>query len=239
MPAVGSVRGQVSESGPANTKKRPAPTSTDSPATAARAIQPRPSFIASINGQNDPMMHNIAVERGGEPPKKKRGRPSKSDLEQRMAEAGARGQPYPSPKTGAHKAPKPDRISTGAPSQDVVTTGGAPTAMVSPPEGFGDSASSTPKKRGRPPKPFDARTSELEATGVAAGVIGGGIGSPREVIQETQQPYSTAPESTLATSQEKEHAGHMEGKGDTQMKEADVHESSGTLRAYVEKTEEH
>lgn len=238
VPAVGSVQGQVSESSPSNPKKRPVPSSADSPATVARAIQPRPSFIASINGQNDPMMHNIAAERGDEPPKKKRGRPSKADLEQRMAEAEARGQPYPSPKTSAHKAPKAGGIDTSARAQKIATSGAPMAMMVSPTEGFEDSNSATPKKRGRPPKSMtDAKKLELEDTATAAGGIEEDIGSAREVIQETQQPYFTAPEGALATSQE--YAAHVEGEGDTHIKEADVHESSGILPAYSGKPEEH
>ena len=236
MPAVGSVRGYPSESSPSNPKKRPAPTSADIPAPTARAIQPRPSFIASINGQNDPMMHNIAAERGGEPPKKKRGRPSKVDLEQRTAEAEARGQIYPSPKTSAHKAPKESRIDTSFPAQDVAATGMPMAMMVSPTEGVGDSTSSTPKKRGRPPKSLmDTNKLEFEGTAAAAGGIGEGIGSAQEVIQETQQPDFAAPERLLVALQER--TAHVEGKQDIHMKEAEAHESSGTLPAYLGGTE--
>jgi len=238
VPAVGSVRGQVFESSPSNPKKRHAPSSADSPAAAARAIQPRPSFIASVNGQNDPMMHNIAAERSDEPPKKKRGRPSKVDLEQRIAEAEARGQAYPSPKTSAHKAPKAGRIDTSTLPLKVASSDAPMTTMVSPTDGSGDSTSATPKKRGRPPKSFmDAKKTELEDTGATAGGIGEGIGSAREVIEETQQPYFTAPESALGTSQE--HTAHAEGERYTHMIGADVDESSGTLPAYSGRTEEH
>lgn len=184
------------------------------------------------------MMHNIAAERGDEPPKKKRGRPSKADLGQRMAEAEKRGQPYPSPKTSAHKAPKAGGIDTSTPAPKDATAGAPMAMMLSPTKGFGESNSATPKKRGRPPKSMtDAKKLELEDTATAAGGIEEDIGSAREVIEETQQPYFTAPEGALATSQE--YTAHVEGQEDTHMKESEVHESGGTLPAYSGKTEEH
>lgn len=236
MPTVGLIRGPTTESSSSNPRKRSAPSSADSPATAARAIQPRPSFIASINGQNDPMMHNIAAERGGEPPKKKRGRPSKADLERRKSEAEARGQPFPSPNTTPHKAPIAGRIDTSAPAQDSTASAAPMATMVSPTEGVEDSTSSTPKKRGRPPRSFmDAKKLEVEATATATGGSGEGIASDQEVIRETQQSDFAAPESLVVALPER--ATHSEGDRDIHMKEAEVHESSGTLPAYLERTE--
>ena len=237
-PAVESIRGgqtsPSSGSGPAIPRKRAAPTSADSPATAARAIKPRPAAFAGLNGSQDAMAHNKAAETSGQPPKKKRGRPSKADLEQRMAEAAARGEPYrPSPKTTAHRKPKAERIMT-ATSARTSAVGGAPMAMmVSPSEGYGESAA-TPKKRGRPSKSvMEAKQRELEDTGAAAG---GAMESGQEVIKETQQSEFAAPESLLIAMHER--ALLSEGDRDIHMRESDTLESSGTLPAYSGRTKE-
>ena len=184
------------------------------------------------------MMHNIAAERAGEPPKKKRGRPSKADMEQRTAEAEARGQVYPSPKTAGHKAPKADRIDTSFPAQDVAASGAPKPTTGSPTEGVKDSASSTPKKRGRPSKPsMDVKKLELEATAAAAGRIGEGVRSDPDVIQETQPSDFAAPDRSLVPLHER--VAHAEGGSDIHMTEAWVHESSGTLPPYSGRTESH
>ncbi|KAI9877788.1 MAG: hypothetical protein M1830_002792 [Pleopsidium flavum] len=237
----GSVRRHLAssshESSPSNPKKRPAPSSADSPATAARAIKPRPAFIASINGENDPFFQNTAAETGGEPPKKKRGRPSKVELQQRVAEAAARGEIYPSPKTSAQKKDKVGNVLTGAPGR-IGAAGGAPIAMmVSPTDAVIYSASSTPKKRGRPAKAVaDAKKIALEATATAAGQIKGEMEPAQEVVKETQQSEFAAPESLLAGMEE--HAIHAEADQDVHMKEAEILESSGTLHAFSGMTED-
>lgn len=202
----------------------------------ARAIKPRPAFIASINGRDDPLFQNIAAETGGEPPKKKRGRPTKVDLQQRAAEAAARGEIYTPPKTSAHKGEKPHHILTDVPGHDAGSRGAPIAAMISPTAQSIDSASSTPKKRGRPAKAEgDAKKLAIEATATAAGQIGGTIEPGTEVIKETQQPGYTEPGGLLTGVQER--AGHVVHDQDTQMKEPEVREGSGTLHAFSGRTE--
>lgn len=115
-----------------------------------------------------------------------------------MSEAEARCQPFPSPNTAAHKAPIASRIDTSIPAQDFTASAAPMAMMISPTEGAEDSTSSTPKKRGRPPKAFmDAKKLELGATAIAAGGSGEGIASAQEVIKETQQSDIAAPDSLV------------------------------------------
>lgn len=158
-------------------------------------------------------------------------------MQQRVAEAAARGEIYPSPKTSAHKGDKAGHVLAGTPEHGA-PTGGAPIAMmVSPTEAFVDSASSTPKKRGRPTKAVvDAKKLALEATATAADQIGDEMEPAQEVVKETQQSEFAAPGSLLVGMEE--HAVHAEEDQDTQMKEPEILESSGTLQAFSGRTED-
>ncbi len=169
------------------------------------------------------MRHNLALESGGEPPKKKRGRPSKADLEQRIAEAAARGETYPSPRTSVPKAPKPDPIVTGPSTQEVAPSA-APTAMmVSPTEGAVDSESSTPKKRGRPAKrSIDLKEFELEAPAAATGASEGAMEPGHGLIKTAPRASDTLPESLASLMHIP--VNRMEGTQDIQMGEPEVDE---------------
>lgn len=63
-----------------------------------RIIQPRTSEFSAVNETYHSPLHPAAPSPGGEPLKKKRGRPSKAEYEVRVAEYAARGEPYPAPR---------------------------------------------------------------------------------------------------------------------------------------------
>lgn len=63
-----------------------------------RIIQPRTSEFSAVNETYLSPLHPAAPSSGGEPPKKKRGRPSKAEYEVRVAEYAARGESYPAPR---------------------------------------------------------------------------------------------------------------------------------------------
>lgn len=222
VPAVGPIqRAQASPSEPSPTipRKRPAPTAADTPTIGQRAIQPRPAFIASVNGRNDPLMQNIAAETGSGPPKKKRGRPSKADLETRAAEAAARGEVVlQSPQPAFQKPERPSEPSAEPPRPAAPSRGAPMAAMLSPAEGVPESASSAAnKKRGR-------------ASGVAGKPEGPtATASTERVIPETQESEFAAPASLLAGMRER--AAQVDEARDTPMKGSDPVDSSGTLYA--------
>ena len=93
-----------------------------------RAIQPRPPTFPSVNGGQDQQLGEDGRL------KKKRGRPSKEEHEQRVAEAALRGEVYPPPKKA--KIPRP--------SIDAVVGAGMPNTLASSSEaGPSDSMSAT------------------------------------------------------------------------------------------------
>ena len=82
--------------------KRPKrPYSTGDP----REIQPRPPSFATVNGQQQLPPGPVTMS-PIEPPRKKRGRPTKSEYERRKAEAAERNEVWPKPRK-----PKPQRPS--------------------------------------------------------------------------------------------------------------------------------
>lgn len=152
-----------------------------------------------------------------EPPKKKRGRPSKAEQEIRAARAAERGEIYPPPKKV--KTPRPSMEGRGAPVAVMATppTTEAPSPAV---------ISTEKRKRGRPAKAQpEASKLSLEATAHAveqmqaeAGHVSG------EMVAETQAPEYTSPYHTLAEMQQQAE------QGDVRMMESETAESSHTLQ---------
>ncbi|KAI9837534.1 MAG: hypothetical protein M1819_007185 [Sarea resinae] len=126
----------IGKLGALSPRKRPLPTEGGS-TPQGRTLQPRPAAFSSINGRDDPTLQTSPAD---EPPKRKRGRPSKADVQARAEAAAARGEVPP----GSSHA--------GAP----FTPSARPIAMMTP---TGTSAANTPgtgstgkRKRGRPSK---------------------------------------------------------------------------------------
>ena len=116
-------------------------------ATAERTLQPRPTGFDPVNGQD------LIVPQGDSGdgrPRKKRGRPSKIEHEQRVQEALARGEVYPPPKKN-----KTLRPSEGGPSAAEPT----PSSVTFTPNRTGDPsippASPGSSKRKKPSRPDD------------------------------------------------------------------------------------
>ena len=126
-----------------------------------RELQPRTPGFSAVNEPSEPTAYPMALADTGDQPKKKRGRPSKAELEIKVAEYAAQGKPYPPPRK--QKPPRP-------PSEDTRTTG--PTAITFTPVTVGPSdtvAASSGKKRTPKPKiPKNERNLALEATATAA-----------------------------------------------------------------------
>ena len=93
-----------------------------------RIIQPRPPAFPSVNGGQE----HLQLGEDGRP-KKKRGRPSKEEHEQRVAEAALRGEVYPPPK----------KAKTPRPSLDAIVAMGLPGTVASSNEA-GPSGSTSP-----------------------------------------------------------------------------------------------
>lgn len=137
-----------------------------------RIIQPRIPEFSAVNEPFSSPHQPPAPVPAGEPPKKKRGRPSKAEYEIRLAEYAARGESYPAPRKS--KTPRQSTESY------------APTAVMFPPttaetgEGrtprtpttreFGDPNTASPgRRRTRPSKAeIGTRSIPLDTSALAA-----------------------------------------------------------------------
>ncbi|KAI9749984.1 MAG: hypothetical protein M4579_006655 [Chaenotheca gracillima] len=170
----------LSDSRGQNPRKRPLPgPSRDlntTPGSGARNLQPRPPGMlgSSLNGhdqQRSPFQFS-PEEDPSQPPKKKRGRPSKADLEARAAAAAARGETLP-PKPSATTTPnqaaaRAKALSTGKSSAPGNISGA--TLMTPGGESTGTPGTgSVPRpRRGRPTKAESAAKRMLAEAAAAA-----------------------------------------------------------------------
>lgn len=181
----------------------------ESPVIADRTLQPQLSNFPSVNASSDPVALQTAPSTTiGEPPRKKRGRPSKEEFDKRVAEAARRGEVYPPPRK--RKTPRPS--AEGVPGATMDT----PAMLQAGTTGEG----STGKKRAKKPNPVTVEsnpdrevtesklapdaTEALEATASAADNkmqidTEGAVPSP---IPETQTMEFPTRESLLARTRE-------------------------------------
>ncbi|PVI03943.1 hypothetical protein DM02DRAFT_214262 [Periconia macrospinosa] len=82
--------------GPELPKKRPLQPETSTPI--GRVLQPRPPHSYQSDFISGPTYPNVMSPLGEPANKKKRGRPTKAEAQQRAQEAAARGEPYPPPR---------------------------------------------------------------------------------------------------------------------------------------------
>ena len=174
---------------------------------ADRTLQPQLSNFPSVNAPSDPIaFQNAPSTTSGEPPRKKRGRPSKEEFDKRVAEAAQRGEVYPPPR----KRKTPRSSAEGVPGATMAT----PAIAQAGTTGEGSAG----KKRAQKPNPVPAesnpdpevtesklapdateRNLALEATASAADRMQidteGAVPSP---IPETQATEFPARESLLA-----------------------------------------
>lgn len=151
-----------------------------------------------------------------EPPKKKRGRPSKAEQEIRAAQAAERGEIYPPPKKV--KTPR-SSMAGGAPIAVMTST---PTTEAPSP----GMISTEKRKRGRPGKTQpEASKLSLEATAHAVEQMQAESGNVSgESVAETQAPQYTSPYHNLADMQE------QADDRDVRMMESETAASSHTLQ---------
>ncbi|KAI9847781.1 MAG: hypothetical protein M1837_001674 [Sclerophora amabilis] len=158
-----------------NPRKRPLPPKETS-TPGARNLQPRPLAFSSMNGNEGSPYQFSPNEDPNQPPKKKRGRPSKADQEARAAAAAARGELLPTPKPPkTNRGPRSPSSAVKASKTGVQgnTGGPAPTAVMQTPgmakPGTPGTGSAPKARRGRPTKAESAaKRILLEAAATAA-----------------------------------------------------------------------
>ena len=107
---------------PPGLRKRPFQELETTPTGASRLIQPRPSGTGQLSGSltilpNTEITGSVIPspsETGDEPSRKKRGRPSKDEIQRREAEAAARGEVYAPKKRAPRKSGESSTKTTGA-----------------------------------------------------------------------------------------------------------------------------
>ncbi|KAI9776668.1 MAG: hypothetical protein M1816_005159 [Peltula sp. TS41687] len=173
---------QTGFAGATGSRKRGAATFKEPSTSATRALQPRPATFGSLNGEQTAIMQASPGEGGAvEPPRKKRGRPSRAEMEARQqaaAAAAARGDVYPpakSPRT-PKTAKAAERRSLGG---NLDMTGFSPSLMptatmvvATPSVSLGGppglAGSTGKRRRGRPTKAeTEAKRALLEAAAAA------------------------------------------------------------------------
>ncbi|KAI9890893.1 MAG: hypothetical protein M1814_003532 [Vezdaea aestivalis] len=134
-------------------RKRPS-TYGETPPSTGRQLQPRPSFTPMNNGEDPgPQLSPDQSSDPNQPARKKRGRPTKAEAEERKRDAMAKGIPYPQQRTP--KTPKPLKPLEGGSSTDPTTAPGGSTAA-------------TPATSGPPPLSALAPAPPLSSTPVTA-----------------------------------------------------------------------
>lgn len=169
-------------------RKRQYP-SGDGPMAVDRIIQPRISDFSSVNEPFNPPSAPTSAG-PGEPPKKKRGRPSKAEYEIRLAEYAARGEPLPPPRKP--KTPKRS-AERSAPTANMFTPtagGASESGSLLTPTPL-DAGAAGPKPAPRvPSRPGTAdkgtRNFALEATALAAEQIQPTSGNEPEPLADSK-----------------------------------------------------
>ena len=189
-----------------------------------RIIQPRISDFSSVNEPFSPLQYPAVVAPTGEPPKKKRGRPSKAEYEIRLAEYAARGEPLPPPRK-----PKTPKRTTDAlvPTANMFTptsreAGGGehlltPTAADAP-EADTDSPSkhSEPVTTDRKTRNLALKATALAADQMQASPTNAGEASAQSSVKHTGVETETTSETELhgallaQMAQIQEHAARVE-----------------------------
>ncbi|KAL8879974.1 MAG: hypothetical protein Q9198_002523 [Flavoplaca austrocitrina] len=169
-------------------RRRPVATAAN-PMTLSRELQPRGSGFATINDPPETTAYPVALADPGDQRKKKRGRPSKAEVEIKAAEYAARGEPYPPPRK-----PKNPKLSmeggttTGSMGSSImftpVTMGPGPTEQSS--SGKKRAANATPQYENRVPSYGGMQANPQQ--------IHGGVGNSTEqpiIFSQFPQPETT------------------------------------------------
>ncbi|KAF2250494.1 hypothetical protein BU26DRAFT_264354 [Trematosphaeria pertusa] len=211
--------------GPDMPKKRPHQPETP---PIGRLLQPRPpqpyagEYIVGPNPYTTAAMSPV-----GEPAsKKKRGRPTKAEAQQKAQEAAARGEVYPPPRKSrpsvtASEPARGERSSLGSigqspPSAVPTAPGGAMTPQQTQPE-QGPESSSGKKKRGKP-TPLELEKSQRAPSETESPLAFGSAADPsRSQAYSSFTPISAPlPSSTEPRDRDRDRDVRMEGVEESQ-----------------------
>ncbi|KAF2118924.1 hypothetical protein BDV96DRAFT_367314 [Lophiotrema nucula] len=221
--------------GPDIPKKRPL--QPDSSTSTGRLLQPRPPHSYPGEFMSGPA---YAISPVGEPAnKKKRGRPTKAEAQERAAAAAARGEVYPPPRkartsmTGTDASPG-DARSTGetppapalAPSMVAMT----PQPQHAQPD-LGSGSSSGKRKRAAKPTPLELEKPQREPESpLAFGSAGGQYGHGGSQAYSSFTPISAPlPSATETRDRQRDSDVRMEGVEESQPRTTTPHSFKDTV----------
>jgi hypothetical protein len=219
--------------GPELSKKRPLPQETSTPI--GRLLQPRPPHSYPGDFMPAGPAYTSTIAPTGEPAnKKKRGRPTKAEAQQRAQEAAARGEIYPPPRRGRQSItalpepsphgpdPRPyDR--TTPPASSLLASTMTPQHQIGGEQG---SESSSGKRRRTRPQPLELEKHRPESEMESPLAYGSGDPSSRSQQYSTYTPIS-APLPSSTGSRDRD--VRMEGVEETQPRTTTPHSFKDTV----------
>ena len=157
--------GQAPQPSPsAKPRKRPA-ASGDISTGLNRELQPRTPGFVTVNEPTELTAYPPGLADSLDQRRKKRGRPSKAEVEVKAAEYAARGEPYPPPRRSKNPKPSAEGVSTMGPSITFTPV----TMGPSPMEGTSSGKKRTPKAKAQKddmipqPKPTASAAQQLHS----------------------------------------------------------------------------
>ncbi|CAI6333869.1 unnamed protein product [Periconia digitata] len=219
--------------GPELPKKRPLQPETSTPI--GRVLQPRPPHSYQADFISGPSYPNFMSPLGEPANKKKRGRPTKAEAQQRAQEAAARGEVYPPPRKArpsitAIEQPLPSQGDNPPPAQRTpppapVSYSGAITPQPTQPDQAMELSSSGKKKRSKP-APLELEKMQKAQSETESPLA---YGSAATGTHQSQAYSSFTPISAPLPSELRDRDVRMEGVEDSQPRTTTPHSFKDTV----------
>ena len=224
-------------SGPELARKRPLPQEA---VPIGRLLQPRPPHPYVSEYAPPGPTYASSMNAGNEPAnKKKRGRPTKAEAQQRAQEAAARGEVYPPPRRGRQSIAAHPEPSLSGPSPEQrpqahtppqTTIHASPTNTMTPQHQMHteeSSESSSSKKRRVRPQPLELEKSQRHSSEMQSPLAYGSTDPSRSIHSYSSFTPISAPLPSSADSRDRD--TRMEGVEDAQPRTTTPHSFKDTV----------
>lgn len=223
--------------GPEVSKKRPLP--QESSTSIGRLLQPRPPHPYPEYLPPGPTYSSAMTPMSEPANKKKRGRPTKAEAQQRAQEAAARGEFYPpprrgrvsitgpseSPSQGPEARPLDQRTPPSAPTHPS-STNMTPQRQIEPDQG---SESSSGKKRRARPQPLELEKHRALGDMESPLAYGPGSGSADPTRNPSYSAYTPVSAALPSSTDSRDRDIRMEGVEETQPRTTTPHSFKDTV----------
>jgi hypothetical protein len=202
-----------------------------------RLLQPRPpqTYTGDYVQAGGPAYASSMMSAGEPANKKKRGRPTKAEAQQRAQEAAARGEVYPPPRRGRVSItapPEPSPLTSEPQSHEHTTPppvpGSSGHAMTPPRQTQPEEApeSSSGKRRRAKPQPLELEKQHRSMTEMESPLAFGSGDSSRNQAYMSYPPTSAPP---LSSTDSRDRDMRMEGVEETQPRTTTPHSFKDTV----------